>query len=50
MKVICQSLVLVNFALQKLKFTTVNEIRVEEGKEDKGAPVKVYFIFIVTTV
>ena len=49
-KVICQSLVLMNFASKNLKFTSIDELGVEEGKEKKGAPMKVYIIFIVTTV
>ena len=32
------------------KFTTIDELRVEEGKGKKVLSVKVYFIFIVTTV
>jgi len=41
-----------NFALQELKifYININELRVEEGKEKKGSPMKVHFIFIVTTL
>jgi len=43
-------LVLINFALQELKITSIDELRVEEGKEKKGTPMKVYFIVVVATV
>ena len=39
-----------NFALQELNVTTIDERGAEEEKEKKGAPMKVYFIFTVTTL
>jgi len=35
-----------NFALQELKlyYNNINKLRVEEGKEKKGTPMKVRFI------
>ena len=46
-KVICQSLVLMNFASKSLKFTSIDERGVEEGKEKKGTPMKVHLILFL---
>ena len=50
MKVICQALALTNLHSKNWKFSSIDELRVEEGKENKDAPMKVQFIWIVTTV
>jgi len=41
-----------NFALQELRiyYNNIYELRFEEGKEKKGSPMKVHFIFIVATL
>jgi len=51
MKVICQLLVLMNFVFQELKILLQPmNLELRKGKKKKGAPMKVYFIFIVLTV
>ena len=41
MKVICQALALTNLHSKNWKFSSIDELRVEEGKENKDAPMKV---------